>query len=292
MAIKRPIISTGIEAETIARNHPDSAVWLASDTEGRTLALFQAERELPAKGALVILADEGMSAASGVADALRDSLSRAGWAVITLGLPQPPFAVQEWLRQQNNAAPGSADGAVDKQAAKENPQAEQGQAAQEEQSSVMINVMSDVMPDKALTQYRNQVVASLTAAVDALKKREYQRVVLAGIGRASGHLTRQLLEDERVSDLIWIAPHFYTDESDGLTELLAAATSPSVLELYSTFSADRTLDRAADEREAAMARAGVKGYRRQPVAMTRHPKAREAHKLANRISAWLQSTAR
>lgn len=273
---ERPLISTGVDAEAIARKRPDTAVWL--NGQGRMLALFQPEQDTPAKGALVILADEGVSSASGLADALREPLSRSGWAVMTLGLPAPPYAVQQWLRRQSNAQPDVAEKSA------ENDE-DDGEPA------VMINVMDSKSPNEALEQYREQVVSTLTAAVDALNERDYERIVLAGVGRAAGHVTRQAREDGRASDLIWIAPHFYTDESSGLTELLASASSPSILELYSTFPGDRTLDRSARERAAALERAGIDGYRRQPVAMARQPQPREARMIASRIASWLRSTA-
>jgi uncharacterized protein DUF3530 len=286
-ASERPMVSTGLGAQAIARNHPDASVWLSSEGQEPTLALFQPEQDLPARGALVILADEGMSAASGVADALRAPLSRAGWAVMTLGLPAPPFAVQQWLRQQHNTGPAAGTEPAGEPAEAQGEETDQQQAP-EEKSSVMINVMESLPPDKALEQYRETVMASLNAAVDALQEREYKRIVLVGVGRAAGHVTRQVRTDGRASDLVWIAPRFYTDESAGLTELLASARSPSILELYSTFPGDQTLDRVAREREAVMARAGISGYERQPVAMARQPQAREARKLSNRISAWLK----
>lgn len=277
---ERLMISTGVDEEAIARKRPDTAVWLNGRGEGRVLALFQPEQDTPAKGALVILADEGVSAASGIADALREPLSRDGWAVMTLGLPTPPFAVQQWLRRQSNSGP---DVARESAEPSDEPN-DNGQPA------VMISVMDTETPNDALSKYREEVVSSLTAAVDVLIEREYKRVVLAGVGRAAGHVTRQARKDGRASDLVWIAPHFYADESDSLTELLAAAESPSILELYSTFPADRALDRTARQRAAALDRAGITGYRRQPVAMARQPGAREAEMLANRMSAWLRST--
>lgn len=273
---QRAIILTGVDAGAIARKRPDSAVWLTDDEQNRVLALFQPERESPAKGALVILADEGVSAASGLADALREPLSQAGWAVMTLGLPSPPYAVQQWLRRQSNTQPDVA----------EKPEAKTGEDAA---SSVMINVMDAETPNAELNQYRAIVVSSLNAAVDALSEREYERIVLAGVGRAAGHVTRQVREDGRASNLIWIAPHFYADESSGLTELLASAASPSILELYSTFPADTARERSADERAAALERAGISGYRRQPAAMAQQPQPREAGMVANRITAWLRS---
>lgn len=281
--VERPMIYTGVDAEAIARKRPDTAVWLTDDNQQRVLALFQPEGKTPAKGALVILADEGVSAASGLTDALRGPLSEDGWAVITLGLPTPPFAVQQWLRRQNNAQPD----VVEKPA--EEPTEEQ---SGNQPSSVMINLMDTETPSEALKQYREQVVTSLSAAVNALSEREYKRIVLAGVGRAAGHVTRQAREDGRASNLIWIAPHFYADESSALTELLASATSPSILELFSTLPGDKTLDRSARERAAALKRAGITGYRRQPVAIARQPQPRDAQMLANRISAWLRSTAK
>lgn len=275
----RPMISVGEDAEAIARKRPDTAVWLTGRDQRRVLALFQPERASPARGALVILADEGQSAASGLADALREPLSEEGWAVMTLGLTPPPFAVQQWLQRQGNTrrdltpAPGE-------------PSAEPPAAG--EAASVMINLMDPETSNEALTAYREQVVSSLNAAIDVLQEREYRRVVLIGVGRAAGHVTRQVRADGRASNLIWIAPHFYPDEASGLTGLLAAATSPSILELHSTHQHDRALDRSATERAAALARAGIQGYRRQPVAMAAQPRPREARMLANRISSWLR----
>jgi len=277
MAAERSIILTGVDAEAIARKRPDVAVWLTDSDQDRVLALFQPEQSSPARGALVILSDEGVSAAAGLADSLREPLSRAGWAVMTLGLRAPPFAVQRWLRQQSNTQPEVA----------ENPAEEGGADAD---SAVMINVMDTETPSDALNKYRDQVVSSLTAAVDALSAKDYERIVLVGVGRAAGHVTRQAREDGRASDLIWIAPYFYADESSSLTDLLASAASPSILELYSRFPGDESLDRSARERAAALERAGIVGYRQQPAAMARQPQARAAKMLANRISAWLRST--
>lgn len=270
----RPMVRTGMDAETIARNRPDSAIWLSQGDQGRVLALFKPEQDPPAKGALVIMADEGVSAASGLVEAIRAPLSKAGWAVMTLGLEPPPFPVQQWLNGRMTAEP------------KDEP----ADAPEEEgESSVMIDVMDEKSPDQSLADYRDSVASSITAAVDALEEREYDRIVLAGIGRAAGHVTRQARADGRPSDLVWIAPHFYSDESEGLAELLGSATNPSVLELYSTFPADKTLDRSANERAAALKRAGINGYQRQPVAMSQRPQAREAHAISNRMSAWLGS---
>jgi hypothetical protein len=273
---QRPMVSTGVDAEAIARKRPDTAVWLTDEEQNRVLALFQPEQESPARGALLILSDEGVSSAAGLGDALRDPLSQGGWAVMTMGLPSPPVAAQQWLRQQ-------ADDLQQVAAEDIEPQANDGE------SSAMINVLESESPDEALRQYRDRVRLALSAGMNALDEQEYERIVLVGVGRAAGHVTRHAREDGRASNLVWIAPHFYPDESEGLTELLAAASAPSILELYSTFPGDEAGDRSASQRAAALARAGISGYRRQPAAMSRQPRPREAQMLANRMLAWLRS---
>ena len=281
---KRAMITSGLGSEAIARNRPDHAVWLTADENSRVLAMFQQEQEPPAKGALVILADEGQSAASGLAEALREPLSEGGWAVMTLGLEPPSLAIQQLLKQRDNTPPEEAMPA--KESEESGVQSEQASS----EASVMIDVMENSDPVAGLEEYRSRVASSLGAAVNALREREYERVVLVGIGWAAGHVTRHVREDGRASDMIWIAPQFHVDELGKLPELLGSAASPSILELYSTFPNDKVNARSSQERASALKRAGISGYERQPVAMARRPKAREAEKLANRMAAWLRPT--
>lgn len=278
---KRAMIISGLGSEAIARSRPDHAVWLTAEENGRVLAMFQQEQEPPAKGALVILADEGQSAASGLAEALREPLSEGGWAVMTLGLEPPSLGIQQLLKQRDNAPPEEEMPAQEKEES-----GGQGEQASSEES-VMIDVMENSDPVAGLEQYRSRVASSLGAAVGALREREYERVVLVGIGWAAGHVTRHVREDGRASDMIWIAPKFHVDESGKLPEMLGSAASPSILELYSTFPNDKVSERSSRERASALKRAGISGYDRQPVAMARRPEAREAKKLANRMAAWL-----
>lgn len=269
----RASIVTGMDAETIANRWPDSAIWLTGESMSKQLAMFEPEADARTRGAIVVLGDEGQSAASDLANALRASMSRKGWGVLSLGLEPPPFAVQQALHRQNQGV----------QPAPESPPAE----TEEPASSVMIDVIEGTRPVEGLADYRARIAASLTAAVNQLREREYQRIVLVGIGWAAGHVTRQAREDGRASDLVWVTPRFHADESAGLTEILADGSGPPILELYSTFPGDQWLGRAAKERAAALKRAGVKEYSRQPVAVSQRPQAREADTIANRVSAWL-----
>jgi len=285
---ERAMISTGLDSDTVASNWPEAAVWLEPPDEERVLALFEAEAITPAEGALLILADEGQSSASGLAGALRQPMVRDGWAVMTLGLEPPPYAVQQARRQTHDGAP---------EASGEPPADDSettGGAPVVESESVMIDVIDNVDVDELANQYRTRVQKSLATAVANLTDRGYARVAVAGIGRAAGHVTRMATgaDGGDISALIWIAPEFYRDDSVALTEWLSDAGQLRVLELHSARRSMEAVDRGTStpqQREAAFRRAGLAGYSRQPVAMSPQPQPREAPALANRVSAWLGS---
>ncbi|NMT62419.1 DUF3530 family protein [Marinobacter orientalis] len=273
---KRGMISTGLDSDAISAKWPNAAVWLEPPEEKRVLGLFEPEADTPARGALVILADEGQSAASGLAGALRQPMARAGWAVMTVGLEPPPYAVQQARRQQATAPPDvSPESAGDTEAT----------------ASVMIDVMDSVDAGDLEDRYRARIQKVLSVAVAELTDRGYDRVAVAGVGLASGHVARMATSaDGEVSALVWIAPVFTRSDSVELTGWLSGARQIRVLELHSS-RAMNTVGGAGpgspEEREAAFRRADIAAYTRQPVAMAERPAPRNAAALANRLSAWL-----
>ena len=286
--VERVLISTGLDSDAIARIWPDSSVWLEPPEEERVLALFEPESETPAKGALVILADEGQSPASGLAAALRQPMARAGWAVMVLGLETLPYELQEARRQRGFGSPEDA-GMQETDAADET-----GEKPMDDGESVMIDVMANEDVEALANQYRARIQKSLAAAVGNLVGRGYSRVAMAGVGRAAGHVTRAATASEGrdVSALVWIAPEFNEGDSKALAESFGESGGLKVLELYSARSslgAGDATQRSPKQREAAFRRAGVAGYSRQPVAMAEQPQPREAQALTNRVSAWLAS---
>lgn len=272
---KRAMISTGLDSEAIAAKWPDAAVWLEPPEEDRVLALFEPEADTPAKGGLVILADEGQSAASGIAGALRRPLVKEGWAVMTVGLESPPYALQQAHRQQSMAPPGENGGDSDNG------------------ESVMIDVMDSVDVEELEDQYRTRVQKALSAAIGNMVARGYDRIAVTSIGRAAGHVARiATTADGDVSALIWIAPVFDQSDSEALTEWLSDAGQIRILELHSSRLPEVMEGvglRSPREREAAFRRADIAAYTRQPVAMEERPEPRDAPALANRLSAWLAS---
>ncbi len=272
---KRAMISTGLDSEAIAAKWPDAAVWLEPPEEDRVLALFEPEADTPAKGGLVILADEGQSAASGLAGALRRPLVKEGWAVMTVGLESPPYALQQARRQQSAGPPGKTGEGSDNG------------------ESVMIDVMDSVDVEELEDQYRTRIQKALSAAIGNMVARGYDRIAVTSIGRAAGHVARiATTADGDVSALIWIAPVFDQSDSEALTEWLSEAGQIRILELHSARLPEVMEGaglRSPREREAAFRRADITAYTRQPVAMEERPEPRDAPALANRLSAWLAS---
>ena len=269
-ALDRSAVATGLGEMELSQAFPDAAVWLALEDGGRALGLFYPERKSPAQGALVILADVGANAASGLAGALNLRLVERGWAVLSIGLPAPSKPLQRALEAEPDPDP-------------DRPGDRPGGTGGE--SSVMIDVMAD--PDSRTPEqiYRSRIRQSLEAAVAALTARGYDRPVLVGVGRASTHLVGALsgLADPRA--LVWVLPEFYPRDAAALADDLSSASAVAILELYASGGGDE----AADQRWVDLRRAGIEQLERQPVSLQRPPAPRDAHSLASRIDAWLRS---
>ncbi|MEP1215270.1 MAG: DUF3530 family protein [Marinobacter sp.] len=278
----RGMISTGLDSNAIATKWPDAAMWLEPPDEERVLALFEPEADTPAKGALVILADEGQSAASGLAGALRQPVARAGWAVLTLGLEPPPYELQQAYRQRAVSAPEESQ----ESAANDNDK------GADNLGSVMIDVMDSVDVEELEDQYRTRVRKALSVAVKHLADRGYERVAVAGVGLAAGHVARMAgaADSGDVAAQIWVAPVFYPGDAATLTEWVSGTGQTRVLELHSSRLPEMMEGAGVmspRQREAAFRREGFSSYTRQPVAMPERPLPRNAPALASRLSAWL-----
>lgn len=264
----RPLVTTEQADQALSQLRPESAVWLELDDGDRTLGLFYAEQKPPAHGALVILADVGDNAASGVAEALGQRLTEKGWSVLALGLPAPAAPLQRLLETRPEP---EADAA--------------GEAEAEEESSVMIDVMAAPVEGDPEQRYRSRIRQSLAAAKRALAERGYDQPALVGLGRASNHLVDTENELQGVGALIWIAPEFYARDAGNLAEVLATGGDTTILELYASRGDGRD---ESQRRWAELRRAGVERVERQPVALNRPVSAQSAGMLAGRIDAWLR----
>lgn len=267
---QRVMISSGLGSAVIAAQRPDDAVWLDLEGDDTALALFEPEQRLPVEGAVLMLADEGHSAASELLAGLGKRLSSRGWAVMTLGLEAPPYELQQAWRMANaDLAEASAE-----------------QDAGEGAESVMIDVMDDGEREDLESRYRERVQAMLAAASANLGERGYDRVVLVGVGAAAIHLARYAREGN-AGEQVWVTPRFYPRDEPGLIDLLAGADSLALLHLYGAREeAARTTARTWSVR---LQKAGMDGYRAQPVAIQSPAGARDADALAGRIRSWLTS---
>lgn len=267
---QRVMISSGLGSAVIAAQRPDDAVWLDLEGDDTALGLFEPEQRLPVEGALLMLADEGHSAASELLAGLGKRLSSRGWAVMTLGLEAPPYELQQaW--NEANADPAEASAVQD---------------AGEDAESVMIDVMDEGEREDLESDYWKRVQAMLAAASANLRERGYDRVVLVSVGAAAIHLARYAREGN-AGEQVWVTPRFYPRDEPGLIELLAGADALALLHLYSAHEdAARTTARAW---AVQLKKAGMSDYRAQPVAVPSPAGARDADALAGRIRSWLTS---
>ncbi|KAE8546356.1 DUF3530 family protein [Marinobacter nauticus] len=268
--------STGLGEWALARRYPEQAVWLDLDDEGRALGLFLPEYITPANGALLVLADEGQTANEGVLGSLRVALAERGIAVMTVGLGLPPEAIRR--HRMDVMAPSLDDDAG------QNP--DQGGNTPD---SVMIDVAEEPPLDDVTADFRNSVRAVLSAGVEALQQRGYERAGVLGIGWSADYVTDWAADAAAVSAVVWLAPRFPARQAVTLPSLLKERNGGQgwpVLDLHGSGGRSGAEGQA---RAAAIARADVAGYDHQPVALNQPLRAEDAVRVASRVSAWLKT---
>jgi len=268
-ATKRYLISSGPDEESLASRWPDRSLWLELEEGPPVLALLTREQESPARGALIVLANEGDTPAAGMAGALHRPMADSGWAVMSLGLARLPVVVEYSRRQVAANAPAQDDAGND------------GSAPDAGGDQVMIDVIEEDAADVTEESYRARVQAGLDAAVQRLTDEGYERIVLAGIGRAAGHATRYAVSSGRPAGLVWIAPEF-SGTAEPVSELLGGKGNWPLLDLHNPGDRER-----ARLRQAAIRRADVAGYQRITVVAGDPPAAEHAGAVASVLAASL-----
>ncbi len=265
----RSLIWTGTGERSLNQTFPEAAVWLELEEGDRALGLFYPEARLPARGAVLVLSDEGETAASGVTGALAAGLASRGWAVLTLGLESPSPVLSEILMRP----------------VAEEPSAETDAAEQEAPESVMIDVMASESADDLEARYRSRISQRLQAGLAQLAERGYETPAVLGVGRASIHVTNQVLEGADAAALIWVASQFYPVDRPDLPERLESL-STKLLELYPSGAAD---DQTKWSMGMRLRRAGMSGFERQPIPWLTPAPGTLGDGIASRVAAWLES---
>lgn len=270
-ASKRFSVTTGLGEWALASQYPEQAVWLELEAGSRALALFRPEQQVPARSAMIVLANEGQTADEAIVGALRRTLPDDGMAVITLGLRAPPDVLRQSRQSRKVPTPGDGeDGGQEK----DNP-------ADENASSVMIDVAAPEDLEALAENYQNSVSGLLDAAAGALKDRGYERLLVLGVGWSADYVTEWAAGQGQLAGVVWLAPAFTPDRMTALTEVLAEDRNWRLLDLHSTSN-----QAGARERAAELARAEVGQYRRLPLPMASPPNAADADGIANWVSAW------
>ncbi|MBL3823149.1 MULTISPECIES: DUF3530 family protein [unclassified Marinobacter] len=265
----RSLIWTGTGERSLTQTFPEAAVWLELEEGDRALGLFYPEARLPARGAVLVLSDEGETAASGVTGALAAGLASRGWAVLTLGLESPSPVLSDVLMRP----------------VAEEPSAETEAGEQEAPESVMIDVMASESADDLEARYRSRISQTLQAGLAQLAERGYETPAVLGVGRASIHVTNQVLEGADAAALIWVAPQFYPVDRPDLPERLESL-STELLELYPSGAVD---DQTKWSMGMRLRRAGMSGFERQPIPWFTPAPGTLGDGIASRVAAWLES---
>jgi predicted secreted protein len=265
----RSLIWTGTGERSLTQTFPEAAVWLELEEGDRALGLFYPEARLPARGAVLVLSDEGETAASGVTGALAAGLASRGWAVLTLGLESPSPVLSDVLMRP----------------VAEEPSAETEAGEQEAPESVMIDVMASESADDLEARYRSRISQTLQAGLAQLAERGYETPAVLGVGRASIHVTNQVLEGADAAALIWVAPQFYPVDRPDLPERLESL-STELLELYPSGAVD---DQTKWSMGMRLRRAGMSGFERQPIPWLTPAPGTLGDGIASRVAAWLES---
>ncbi|HBX40370.1 MAG TPA: DUF3530 domain-containing protein [Marinobacter adhaerens] len=269
----RALIWTGTGERSLIQRFPESAVWLELEEGDRALGLFYPEARLPARGAVLVLSEEGETAASGVTGSLAAGLASRGWAVLTLGLESPSPVLNEFLMRP----------------VMEPPAAEAGAGEEGASDSVMIDVMaSSESADDLEARYRSRINQMLQAGLALLVERGYEAPAVLGVGRASIHVTNRVLDGADASALIWMAPRFYPVDRSGLPDRLESLGT-DLLELYPQGTAD---DQSGWSIGMQLRRAGMSGFERQPIAWISPAPETLGDGVASRVAAWLESRER
>ncbi|WP_100638035.1 DUF3530 family protein [Marinobacter salexigens] len=260
----RGVVSSGMGEWGLSQRFPDSVLWLELEDGARTLALFWPEMETPVRGAVIILADEGENAGSGLAGTLARELTHRKFAVLSLGLEPPSVALEKMLERPQVAPEAGPEG-----------------GSQGAPVRATIDVLETEAPSDLEVAYRERIREELVAGAVELGKREYDFLAVIGIGRGSNHVVAYAAELGAPPALVWAQPKFYSRDAGQLAETLEKASVPRILELSSSSG--------GEQRKASLARAGVQGFSLQAVGSGTVFLPRDGKALAGRIAAWLTS---
>ncbi|MGO1460825.1 MAG: hypothetical protein ACTHYN_01530 [Marinobacter sp.] len=261
-SVPRGAVMSGLDEQALGKRFPDAALWLDFENGTRALALLWPGYEAPARGGVIVLADEGGNAEAGLTGALARELARRNLAVLTLGLASPSPALERILD------PPVAGTDLPHLPGDQN----QGAA-----TSATIDVMASASGNDLEAVYRERIRETLVAGASALGARGQEVLAVVGIGRGSNHVVVNAAELSGAPAMVWISPTFYPEDASRLADRLEKHPVPRVLALSSS-----------DERRAGFMRIKVEDFSHQRVGPGDLSTPGHGKALAGRISAWLK----
>jgi len=276
---QRLIITTGQGESQLAQRFPDQVVWLDLPDGSRSLGLLAQESTPARKGAVLLLQDEGRSAAAPALAELTDALADGGWAVLSLAIPR--IAARAGDASEEAAAAAPADPQADPPPGADSAVAAGGQMPipVEAASEPMIETSQEVVDGQAVDDLLRQ-------ASQALAAMGYERVIPAGVGGSARFVARFMAASGSArQEMIWIMPRWDRERQNSLMATLIESGKMNILDLYSRSDAQ-----LARQRQAQMRRAGMGGYVAQPLGRTEGQTG--SGLIGNRIMGWLKQRER
>lgn len=285
--------------DALARERADELLELELD--GAPLKVFaRKERKAPARGIVILMADQGLSADAGWIGNLRRTLPDAGWYTLAVNMPGvdmpvvparvlPAKSAEPPKPAEDTTGDAGADGADGAPAAVPPDAAADAPAATADASSVAIDVATgEAAGADAAESVEQQARARLMAVIAHARAADYEQLVLLGEGRAAQVLAGyvrdlgETLADERIS-LVWLRPTFSGAFVRDSSAVFAEREPWPVLELIDSVHTD---DGAA-ERLGAARRAQWRDYRQERLPLVVVDPQTYAGRVSRRVAGWL-----
>lgn len=129
----------------------------------------------------------------------------------------------------------------------------------------------------------------LSAGMEELQRRGYERVAVLGIGWSADYVTDWAADSASVSAVVWLAPRFPARQQASLPSLLKERKGGQLWPVLDLQGSGGYYGAEGRARAAAFGRAKITDYDRQPVALTQPLEVEDAARVASRISAWMKS---
>ena len=277
--------------QVLADQFPDQAQWLTAGQD-RFVGLSLPETTGNPQGAVLIIADIGLSADSGLAGGLRRKLPDYGWFTLSIGLPPSPLPTLP-ARSLPAKVSGAANGKVAADGSKDKTQDKAADTAKSaKEGGITIDVAQaggdQAMPGSA-KDFMTLAKARLAAGLSYLQGAGYGNIALIGVGRGADVIAHYAADNSKTLPragmaMVWVRADMTGDAAKNLGKALGDGFAMPVLDIVNS---DRSLT-FADARQGAARRANFANYQQQWLPLDDSSGLGATDNVVSRVSSWLE----